>query len=311
MSRIVALQMDPIESIRLETDTTYILGLEAQKRGYSLLHYHPSQLSLYNGTVVANASPLTLRRDENDYFTLGEPCQVELLDCDVVLLRQDPPFDMGYLTTTYLLEKIHPKTLVLNPPAEVRNAPEKLFVCDFKEFTPPTLISADRNAIADFHREYKKIILKPLYAFGGQDVFLIEDDLEEKIETLLSRYQVPLIAQMLIPGIAKGDKRIVLIDGEPVGALNRIPQAGNIRSNMAQGGTPIKTSLTTREHQICETLKPELQKRGLMLAGIDVIDGYLTEINVTSPTGLQVINRLDNVRLEEVFWDRVEKRYGL
>jgi glutathione synthase len=307
MTLKVAIQMDPIESINLDRDTTFTLSLEAQNRGHSLFYYQPHNMSLQNGEVVASVQPIKLQRKKGDYFSLGQSQEIEMQSMDVVLMRQDPPFDMNYLTYAYMLEKIHPKTLVVNNPSEVRNCPEKLFVTDFKQFTPPTLISANRENIHKFFAEHKEIILKPLYAFGGDGVYKPDSsDLDSTIDELVQQYNCPIVAQKFLKEIAEGDKRIMLINGEFVGALNRIPKEGNIRSNMAQGGTAVKTTLTKREEDICNALRPELKKRGLMLAGIDVIGGYMTEINVTSPTGLQVINNLNNTSLEKIFWDEVE-----
>lgn len=306
MSLKVAIQMDAIESINIDSDTSFILGLEAQKRGYELYYYQPENLSLYDGLVVASLQKITLQRVKDNHFKSGKAKLTDLSTMDVVLMRQDPPYDMNYLTYTYFLDKIHPKTLVVNNPAEVRNCPEKLFVCDFKEFTPPTLISSDLAAIKAFKKQHGDIVVKPLYSFGGRDVYKISNDLEERVGELLDKYRTPLIAQKFLKEITQGDKRIILINGEVAGMINRIPQEGEIRSNLAQGGTGEKTTLTKREKEICAVLKPELKKRGLLLAGIDVIGGYLTEINVTSPTGLQVINRLYDVCLEAEFWDMVE-----
>ncbi len=300
--------MDAIESINIDSDTSFVLGLEAQKRGHNLYYYMPESLSLKNGEVFADVQKITLRREKDNHFSLSESELIKLETMDVVLIRQDPPYDMKYLTYTYMLDKIHPKTLVVNNPAEVRNCPEKLFVTNFKEFTPPTLISADIKALAAFATEQGEIVLKPLYAHGGADVFKIDGDLEEAANNLIAKYKTPIIAQKFIKGVSKGDKRIILIDGEVAGAINRVPQDGSILSNLVQGGTGEKTTLTDREKQICEVLKPHLKKRGLILAGIDVIDGYLTEINVTSPTGVQAINRLDNVCLEADVWDVIESK---
>jgi glutathione synthase len=303
----VAIQMDAIENINFERDTSFILALEAQNRGHSLYYYRPHNMSLKNGDVVANVQELKLKRDKDNYFALGKPFEADMSTMDVVLMRQDPPFDMNYLTYTYMLDKIHPKTLVVNNPTEVRNCPEKLFVCDFKKFTPPTIISSDHEAIAKFQSEHKEIILKPLYAFGGQDIFKVENNLDSLLDEMLGRYNVPVVAQKFLKEITEGDKRIMLINGKPVGALNRIPQGGSIRSNMAQGGKAVATTLTKREEEICEELGPHLKKKGIFLTGLDVIGGYLTEINITSPTGMQVINGLNNTQLEVMFWDEVEK----
>lgn len=305
----IALQMDAIGSINIDSDTTFALALEAQNRGHELYYYQPQNLSLKAGEAVANIQKITLYNEKNNHFALKNATEELLKDMDVILMRQDPPFDMNYLTYTYLLDKIHPKTLVVNNPTEVRNCPEKIFVCDFAKFIPPTLISADKNTAEDFLNQHVDIILKPLYAHGGQDVNRVnKDNFAKTFDELLGKYKTPIIAQKFIANVTKGDKRIILIDGEVAGAVNRIPPEGEILSNFVQGGTGQKTTLTKRENEICKVLKPELKKRGLILTGIDVIDGYLTEINVTSPTGIQSINRLDGVKLEEIFWNVVEKK---
>ena len=304
----IAVQMDDISSINVKSDTSFILALEAQDRGHNLYYYKPENLSLKNGKVQAFTQRMRLKDDSENYFSLEDPVVSDLSKMDVVLMRQDPPFDMNYLTYTYILDKIHPSTLVVNNPTEVRNCPEKLFVCDFPEFTPKTIISSDIEQIKLFKSEYKNIVVKPLYSFAGQDVYKIDGDLEEKVEKLLNKYSCPLIAQEFIANVKNGDKRIILIDGGDVGAVNRLPQEDDIRSNFAQGGAGEKTSLTQREKEICNALKPYLQEKGLILAGIDVIDGFLTEINVTSPTGIRIINELDGVNLEKQFWDAVESK---
>ncbi|PIR37631.1 MAG: glutathione synthase [Alphaproteobacteria bacterium CG11_big_fil_rev_8_21_14_0_20_39_49] len=307
MSLKIAVQMDDIASININSDTTFVLALEAQKRGYELLYYQPQQMFLQNGEVFANVQNLSLHRREKDYFELSNRQTLALKDMDVLLMRQDPPYDMNYLTYTYMLDKICGEVMVVNNPMQVRNCPEKIFVTDFAEFMPPTLISADISSIENFEKEHKKIVLKPLYAHGGRDVFKIENNLKEIADKLIDKYKTPIIAQKFIENVHKGDKRIILIDGEFAGAVNRIPEQGSILSNFVQGGHGEKTELTAREKQICESLKPELKKRRLILTGIDVIDGYLTEINVTSPTGIQAINRIENVCLESIFWDAVER----
>lgn len=307
----VALQMDPIALINLEGDSSLVLGLEAQKRGHKLYYYQPKDLILRDGKVFARMCPLTLRYEKGNHFTLREEERIALADMDVILLRQDPPFDMHYITTTYHLERVHPKTLVVNNPAEVRNCPEKLLVCNFPELMPPTLITEDLREIEDFRKEYKDIVMKPLYAFGGRDVFRVTEQDENfypLVEMFKSVYQLPVIAQQYLPNVKEGDKRLIFIDGEVAGALNRIPVEGGIRSNMAVGGKAVKTTLTDREYEIASIIGPELKKRGLILAGIDVIGGYVTEINVTSPTGLQTVNRLENVQMEAMFWDVVEQK---
>jgi len=290
MSLIVAVQMDPIERVNIDGDSTFVLGLEAQARGHKLHYYQPSRLTLRDGRVTARAHPVELRRERGNHFTLGAAEVFDLAKADVVLMRQDPPFDMAYITATHILEHVHPATLVVNDPVEVRNAPEKLFVAKFEGLMPPTLITSDKDEILAFRAEHKDIIVKPLYGNGGAGVFHITPG--------------------DLPEVRQGDKRIILIDGEPAGAINRIPQAGEARSNMHAGGKPVRSALTAREHQICAAIGPELKRRGLIFVGIDVIGDYLTEINVTSPTGLQEINRFDGVKLEAKIWDAIEARLG-
>ena len=309
MTRSVAIQMDAIESIRVASDSTLPLAIEAAMRGYSLYYYHPRQMLLKNGVVMARVRPLQVRPDPKDYYTLGEEILMPLEQMDIILMRQDPPFDMNYLTATYLLERLHPKTLVVNNPAEVRNCPEKLLVSHFPELMPPTLITQDRTEITHFRAEYKDIILKPLYAHGGRDVFHIkpgDDNFIATLEVFEKLYPCPLIAQAYLPEIAQGDKRIVLVNGEPKGSIIRIPAEGQIRSNLVAGGSAHVSILTDRDKEICSIIGPELKKRGLIFAGIDVIGRYITEINVTSPTGLPSINRLSNACVERDIWDSIE-----
>lgn len=310
MSLNIAIQMDAIETINLDGDTTYVLAKEAQKRGYGIFYYQPYSLSLRDGKIICSAQTLKLLDDRDNFFRLGKEQLVDFANIDVVLMRQDPPYDMNYLTYTYFLEMISDKTLVINNPAQVRNCPEKIFACKFPELMAPTLISSDESQIKDFYNQHKQIIIKPLYAHGGNDVFKInnEEELKIRVDEFKAKYNHPFILQKYIPQISKGDKRIILIDGEPAGALNRIPENGNIRSNLAQGGTAHKTELTKRDLQICDRIGPELKKLGLILVGIDVIGDYLTEINITSPTGVPPINRLNNTCLEAKFWDVVEKK---
>ncbi|MCE3232814.1 MAG: gshB [Rickettsiaceae bacterium] len=304
----IAMQMDPIDSINLDRDTTFTLSLEAQSRGHKLFYYQPHNLSLKNGEVIAVVQEITLQRKKGDHYRFGKTLEVSMAEMDIVLMRQDPPFDMNYITYTYMLDKIHPKTLVINNPTEVRSCAEKIFVTDFKEFTPPTLISADRDTIRKFYTEQKEIVLKPLYAFGGIDVFKPDNsNIDSLMDELIGKYNSPIIAQKFLKEIAEGDKRILLLNGEFLGALNRVPKEGNIRANMGEGGVAVQTTLSKREQEIIETVGPELKKRGLIIAGLDVIGGYLTEINVTSPTGLEVMNGLYNTHLEKKFWDVVEK----
>jgi len=303
--------MDPIESVNIDADSTFVLALEAQNRGYRLYHYHPQDLSFANGLVTARAKALSVRRQYDDHFTLGEAQTIDLGDMDVVLMRQDPPFDMSYITATHILEHVHPETLVVNDPAHVRNAPEKLFATLFPDLMPPTLISADPHSIKDFRDEHKDIIIKPLFGNGGAGVFHVppaDDNLNALLEMFAERSREPVMVQPYLPDVRKGDKRIILVDGEAAGAINRVPPEGDVRANMHAGGTPLRSRLTDREIEICETIGPELKRRGLIFTGIDVIGDYLTEINVTSPTGLQEINRFDGVCLEARIWDAIETR---
>ncbi len=310
-SRTVAIQMDPIESIDINADSSFVLALEAQARGYTLYHYQPQDLSFMGGLVTARARPLSLQRELGGHFTLGEEEVIDLGEVDVVLMRQDPPFDMSYITATHLLEHIHPDTLVVNDPASVRNAPEKLFATLFPDLMPPTLITRDVKTIKAFRSEYKDIIIKPLYGNGGAGVFHVppgDDNLNALLEMFGEINREPVMVQAYLPDVRAGDKRIILVDGEAAGAINRVPEDGDVRANMHAGGTPLQSTLTDREIEICETIGPELKRRGLIFTGIDVIGNYLTEINVTSPTGIQEINRFDGVRLEAMVWDAIETR---
>jgi glutathione synthase len=311
MSLAVAIQMDPIESINIDADSTFVLALEAQARGHAMWHYHPRDLSLKGARVVARARPLQVRREKGNHFSLGEPVSLDLATVDVVLMRQDPPFDMAYITATHLLEHVHPQTLVVNDPAQVRNAPEKLFVTHFPELMPPTLITSDKIEIAAFRREHGDIIIKPLYGNGGAGVFHLKPDdsnLNALLEMFTLMFREPIVVQRYVPAVRQGDKRIVLVDGAVAGAVNRVPAEGEARSNMHVGGKPVKTTLTNREHEICAAIGPALKARGLVFVGIDVIGGYLTEINVTSPTGIQEINRFDGSKIEAQIWDAIETR---
>lgn len=311
MSLAVAIQMDPIESININADSTFALALEAQKRGHTLFHYLPSALALKNGTVLARVRPLQVRRELGNHFTLGDEQLIDLATMDVVLMRQDPPFDMAYITATHLLEHIHPKTLVVNDPVHVRNAPEKLLVTHFQGLLPPTLITADRQQILDFRAEYQDIVLKPLFGNGGAGVFHItpgDENLNSLLEMFTQLYREPVIVQAYLPEVRQGDKRIILVDGRPVGAVNRVPASGEARSNLHVGGKAVKTELTAREREICEAIGPTLRERGLIFVGIDVIGDYLTEINVTSPTGIQEIDRFNGVCVEADIWDAIEAK---
>lgn len=301
--------MDAVESIKIETDSTLALGIEAQARGHILYYYQPKDLSVYNGKVSAAMRQITFRKEKGNHFTLGEEIFSSFKEIDVVLMRQDPPYDMNYLTYTYFLERLPKRVLVLNNPTEVRNCPEKLFVLNFSQFMAPTLVTANFAEIEEFFHEHKDIIIKPLYAHGGADINHVNklEMLQETFNSLMNQYKTPLMAQLFLPEVTKGDKRIMFIDGQFVGAINRIPREGEIRSNMAVGGTAHATELSERELEICATVGPELKKRGLLLAGIDVIGGYITEINVTSPTGLQAIDRIYGSNLPGIYWDCVEK----
>ncbi len=309
----VAFQMDPIASINIDADSTFVLALEAQKRGHEIFYYTPADLAYLEGKVVAKVSPLEVRRQHGAHYTLGTVEETDLAMMDVIMLRQDPPFDMQYITTTHLLDQVHPRTLVVNDPSHVRNAPEKLFVTRFPQLMPATLISADRTRIRAFRHRHQDIVVKPLFGNGGLGVFHVRPD-DENFNALLEMFQSlyprdPLMVQAYVPAVREGDKRIILVDGEPVGAINRVPAKGESRSNMHVGGQAVRSTLTPREREICDTIGPELHARGLVFVGIDVIGGLLTEINVTSPTGIQEINRFDNVCLEALVWNAIEARY--
>lgn len=311
MSLAVAIQMDPIDAIDIDADSTFMLALEAQARSHALFHYQPSDLAFRNGRLYARCRPLDVRREKGDHFSFGSEESIDLSTVDVVLMRQDPPFDMAYITATHLLEHIHPETLVVNDPIHVRNAPEKLFVTHFDGVLPPTLITSDLREITAFRDEHKDIIVKPLYGNGGADVFHITPD-DENMGALLdmftNKYREPIIIQRYLPEVRQGDKRIILVDGEPVGGVSRIPAVGDARANFHAGGGAQKTVLTSRERDICAAIGPALKERGLIFVGIDVIGDYLTEINVTSPTGIQEINRLDDIHIEKSIWDAIEAR---
>ena len=313
MAPTVAIQMDPIEKIDINGDSTFALALEAQSRGYSLLYYGPRDLTFRDGAVVARARPLAVRPVKGDHFTLGDASVVDLSKAQVVLMRQDPPFDLAYITATHILERLQPKTLVVNDPFHVRNAPEKLFVTLFKDLMPPTLITSDREEIRSFRATHGDIILKPLYGNGGAGVFRVKPDDENLgalLEIFTQFYREPVIVQRYVPEVRKGDKRIILVDGEFAGAINRVPAAGEARSNMHVGGRPEATTLTAREKAICAALGPELKSRGLIFTGIDVIGDYLTEINVTSPTGILEVRRFGGADIAKLIWDAIENRLG-
>jgi glutathione synthase len=311
MALSVAIQMDPIERIDIKGDSTFALALEAQARGHTLFYYGPRDLTFRDGSVTARMRPLRVRDAAGDHFTAGDATVHDLSAMDVVLMRQDPPFDMAYITATHVLERIHPKTLVVNDPFHVRNAPEKLFVTLFRDLMPPTLITSDREEIKRFRSDHKDIILKPLYGNGGAGVFRVKADDENMasmLEMFTAFYREPVIVQRYIPEVRKGDKRIILVDGVAAGAINRVPAEGEARSNMHVGGRPEACTLTAREQQICDTLGPELKARGLIFTGIDVIGDYLTEINVTSPTGIREIKRFGGADIAALIWDAVEKK---
>jgi glutathione synthase len=311
MPLTVAVQMDPIARIRIAGDSTFALLLEAQARGHRLLHYTPERLRLNGTRVEAMAEPLTVKEVEGDHARLGEPKLVDLSTVDVVLLRQDPPFDLAYVTTTHLLERIHPKTLVVNDPRSVRDAPEKLFVMDFPELMPPTLIARDRDAIEAFRAEHGEVVMKPLFGAGGAAVFKVglkDPNFGSLFDLFSVTFREPWVIQKFLPAVSHGDKRIILVDGEARGAVNRVPAGDDIRSNMVRGGAAKETELTPRERAICEGIGPELKRRGLIFVGIDVIDGHLTEINVTSPTGIRAIKRLGGPDLAVAIWDAIEAK---
>jgi glutathione synthase len=311
MALKVALQMDPIGPINIDADSTFRIALEAQARGHSIFYYTPDRLSYREGRVLARGWPLVVRREKGNHFTLGAEVEVDLADWDVVWLRQDPPFDMGYITTTHILERIHPKTLVVNDPFWVRNYPEKLLVLNFPHLTPPTLVARDLATIRDFKHKHGDIILKPLYGNGGAGVFRLDPsdrNLASLHELFIGINREPLIAQKYVPAVVKGDKRIILVNGEPVGAINRVPAAGETRSNMHVGGRPEKIGLTARDLEICAAIGPTLRDKGQIFVGIDVIGDWLTEINVTSPTGIQELERFDGTNAAETIWQVIEAK---
>ncbi len=307
----VAIQMDPIESVDIDADSTFALALEASARGHEIFDYQPQHLSLKDGLVTAKARPIKVRREKGNHVSAGEARTLDLTEVDVVLMRQDPPFDMAYITATHILEHIHPETLVVNDPIAVRNAPEKLFVTHFEGLLPPTLISSDIDEIKAFRAEFQDIIVKPLYGNGGAGVFRLRPD-DENFNSLLEMfsdfYREPVIAQAYVPAVREGDKRIILVDGEPVGALNRIPPEGESRSNLHIGGRAEAVGLSARDREICEAIGPSLKSQGLIFVGIDIIGDYLTEINVTSPTGIQEIKRFGGADIAALIFDAIEKR---
>jgi glutathione synthase len=318
----VAVQMDPIETINIDGDSTFALMLESQRRGHAMWHYEVRNMSLHEGRLegkgrvgrlMARARPVTVQRVSGNHYRFGEPETLDLGAMDVVLMRQDPPFDMAYITATHMLEHIHPRTLVVNDPKHVRDAPEKLLVTHFPELMPPTLITWDADAIRAFRREYRDIIVKPLFGNGGAGVFRIRED-DENLASLLemhwARSREPLMIQRYEASVRRGDKRVILVDGEPLGAVNLVPASGEARSNRHVGGRPEKTELTARDREICARIGPHLRDHGLIFVGIDVIGDYLTEINVTSPTGIQEIARFDGTDLSVAIWDSIEAKAG-
>jgi glutathione synthase len=311
MSLAVAIQMDPIETIDIDADSTFAMALEAQRRGHALWHYLPRALAFRDGRLTARARRLSVRKKKGDHFDLGPPQVLDLAAMDVILMRQDPPFDMAYITATHLLEHVAGTTLVVNDPAEVRNAPEKLFVTHFPDLMPPTLITSDREEILAFREEHRDIVVKPLFGNGGAGVFHLKPDDENLgalLETFTQLYREPVIVQRYLPEIREGDKRIILVEGEPMGAVSRVPAAGEARANFHAGGSARKTTLTQREKDICRAIGPALRERGMVFVGIDVIGDFLTEINVTSPTGIHQINRLDGVEIEVALWEAIHAR---
>ena len=313
MSLKVAVQMDPIEGINIEGDTTFLMMETGQARGHSLFVYTTDTLAMDEGRVFARGRDVTVQRKVGDHATLGPWRRVDLSEFDVILLRQDPPFDMGYIDTTFFLEAVHPRTLVVNDPVEVRNAPEKLFVTKFPGLQPPTLITNDRAAIAEFRARHGDVVLKPLNGRGGSGVTRhLSDDpnLDSLLEIHAQLSEEPVILQKFLPSVTKGDKRILLVDGEPVGAINRVPQKGQIRSNLAVGGKAEAVDLTARDREICAAIGPELKARGLLFVGIDVIGDYLTEINVTSPTGAVALKAFTGIDAADILWRRIEQLRG-
>ena len=307
----VVVQMDPIERINIAGDSTFALLLEAQARGHWLEYYTPDRLSLDGARLFAPVQSLTVRDEPGNHFELGHSRRMDLSEADVILLRQDPPFDLAYIATTHLLERLQPAVTIVNDPRAVRDAPEKMLVMDFPQLMPPTLISRDRDEIEAFRQRHGVVVMKPLFGAGGVSVFKVDRrdaNFGSLFDLFSSAYREPWVIQKFLPAVAAGDKRIVLVDGEPLGAVNRVPVGDDIRSNMVRGGTARETELTQREREICAAIGPELQRRGLIFVGIDVIDGYLTEINVTSPTGLRAIQRLGGGNLAAAIWDVIEAK---
>lgn len=311
MALKIGVQMDHVSNIQIAGDSTFALCLEASARGHALFHWTPDRLQMRGSTVTAAIEPMQVRDEEGDHFDLGPAWPTELQELDVVLLRQDPPFDMAYITTTHILERIHPETLVVNDPVSVRNAPEKILVTEFPDLMPETLITRDFEAIRAFRKEFGDIIVKPLYGNGGAGVFRIgeaDQNLSALLEMFDGLFREPLIAQRYMPQVREGDKRIILVDGEAAGIINRIPAEGDARSNMHAGGKAVAAELTARDREICETIGPVLKEHGFILVGIDVIGDKLTEINVTSPTGIREVKRFSGTDIAALVWDAIEKR---
>lgn len=311
MALTVAVQMDHISGLSIAGDTTFALMLEAQRRGHALLHYLPERLSMRDSRVFAAMEAVRVADEEGRHYALEEAQIVDLGSCDVVLMRQDPPFDMAYISATHILERVHPETLVVNDPAEVRNAPEKIFVTDFADLMPATLISRDPHAIRDFRDEFGDIIIKPLYGNGGAAVFRLRQDdenLPALLELFIDMFREPFVVQRYLPEVRAGDKRIILVDGEPVGVINRVPAIGDARSNMHVGGRAEAAELDEKDREICARIGPELKRRGFLLVGIDVIGGLMTEINVTSPTGIREVQRFGGPDIAALFWDALEAK---
>jgi glutathione synthase len=311
MSLRIAVQMDPIERIRITGDSTFALLLEGERRGHAISYYTPERLAMVDGRLFATVQPLKVRDQEGAHFTLGEGKRVELSSFDIVLMRQDPPFDLAYITATHLLERLPPKTLVVNDPAAVRNAPEKMFVNEFADLMPPTLITRERAEIKAFRQQHGDVVMKPLYGNGGEAVFRVtQEDINfgSLYDLFAKTFREPWVTQKYLAAVKEGDKRIILVDGEFAGAVNRIPAADDLRSNMVRGGVAKETELTAREREICERLAPALKQRKLLFAGIDVIGGLLTEINVTSPTGIRAVRKLGGPDIAALIWDAIERK---
>jgi glutathione synthase len=311
MALNVAVQMDPIDRIRIQGDSTFALLLAAQQRGHRLAYYTPDRLAMQDGRVFATVRPVTVQDVEGSHYRLGEEARVELSTFDVVLMRQDPPFDLAYITATHFLERIHPRTLVVNDPAHVRNAPEKVFVMRFPQLMPPTLVTRDLAEIKAFRAAHGDIVMKPLYGHGGGAVFrLTREDLNfgSLYDLFATTFREPWVVQKFLPAVKHGDKRIILVDGEFAGAVNRVPAADDLRSNMVRGGAAEATDLSPREREICATLGPALRERGLLFVGLDVIDGWLTEINVTSPTGIRAVAKVGGPDIAALIWAGIEAK---